>query len=109
LFIQGEESIVDYCLKAKKCNDIVKLCKDHFRSEFYSGLTQENMRCIAKNDYYRELVEMLIQAKKESVIGIITGFKNYISQSGIANLNGIQYLLRDIHWITNLSEGSSKQ
>ncbi|PKY50107.1 hypothetical protein RhiirA4_466406 [Rhizophagus irregularis] len=39
LFIQGEESIVDYCLKAKKCNDIVKLCKDHFRSEFYSGLT----------------------------------------------------------------------
>ena len=46
------------------------------------------MRCIAKNDYYRELVEMLIQAKKESVTGIITGFKDYISQSGIANLNG---------------------
>ncbi|CAG8741318.1 3147_t:CDS:2, partial [Funneliformis mosseae] len=94
LFIQDEESIVDYCLKAKKCNDIVKLCKDHFRSEFYSRLTRENMRCIAKNDYYRELVEMLIQAKKESVTGIITGFKDYINQSGIANLNGIQYLLR---------------
>ena len=54
------------------------------------------MRCIAKNNYYRELVEMLIQAKKESVTGIITGFKDYISQSGIANLNGIQYLLRGI-------------
>ena len=39
LFIQGEESIVDYCLKAKKSNDIIKLCKGHFRSEFYSGLT----------------------------------------------------------------------
>ncbi|CAB4480544.1 unnamed protein product [Rhizophagus irregularis] len=52
------------------------------------------MRCIAKNIYYRELVEMLIQAKKESVTGIITGFKDYISQSGIANLNGVQYLLR---------------
>ncbi|CAG8690664.1 3752_t:CDS:2 [Rhizophagus irregularis] len=88
LFIQGEESIVDYCLKAKKSNDIIKLCKGHFRSEFYSGLTRENMRCIAKNIYYRELVEMLIQAKKESVTGIITGFKDYISQSGIANLNG---------------------
>src|SRR6185437_337944 len=51
LFIQGEESIVDYCLKAKKSNDIIKLCKGHFRSEFYSGLTRENMRCIAKNIY----------------------------------------------------------
>jgi len=109
LFIQGEESIMDYCLKAKKCNDIVKLCKDHFRSEFYSGLTRENMRYIAKNDYYRELVEMLIQAEKESVTGIITGFKDYISQSGIANLNGVQYLLRGIHWITNPSKGSPKQ
>ena len=67
------------------------------------------MRCIAKNDYYCELVEILIQTKKESVTGIITGFKDYISQSGIANLNGIQYLLRDIHWITNPSEGSSDQ
>ncbi|UZO15799.1 uncharacterized protein OCT59_007214 [Rhizophagus irregularis] len=37
---------------------------------------------------------MLIQAKKESVTGIITGFKDYISQSDIANLNGVQYLLR---------------
>jgi hypothetical protein len=109
LFIQGEESIVDYCLKAKKSNDIIKLCKGHFRSEFYSGLTRENMRCIAINDYYRELVEMLIQAKKESVTGIITGFKDYISQSGIANLNGVQYLLRGIHWITNPSEGSPER
>ena len=50
-----------------------------------------------KNDYYRELVEMLIQAEKESVTGIITGFKDYINQSGIANLNGVQYLLRGIH------------
>ncbi|RGB24926.1 hypothetical protein C1646_675989 [Rhizophagus diaphanus] len=40
--------------------------------------------------------EMLIQAKKESVTGIITGFKDYISQSGIANLNGVQYLLREL-------------
>ncbi|CAG8628556.1 16906_t:CDS:2, partial [Funneliformis mosseae] len=77
----GEESIVDYCLKAKKCNNIVKLCKGHFRSEFYSGLTQENVRYIAKNDYYCELVEILIQAEKESVTSIITGFKDYISQS----------------------------
>ncbi|CAB5210224.1 uncharacterized protein OCT59_019615 [Rhizophagus irregularis] len=109
LFIQGEESIVDYCLKAKKSNDIIKLCKGHFRSEFYSGLTRENMRCIAKNIYYRELVEMLIQAKKESVTGIITGFKDYISQSDIANPNGVQYLLRGIYWITNPSEGSPEQ
>jgi hypothetical protein len=109
LLIQGEESIVDYCLKAKKCNDIIKLCKDHFRSEFYSGLTRENMRSIAKNNYYCELVEMLIQEKKESVTGIITGFKDYISQSGIANLNGVQYLLRGIHWITNPSDGIPEQ
>ncbi|PKK60668.1 hypothetical protein RhiirC2_792991 [Rhizophagus irregularis] len=70
-----------------------------------------NTRCIAKNDYYRELVEMLIQAEKESVTGIITGFKDYISQSGIANLNGVQYLLRGIHWITNpiASKGSPEQ
>ena len=67
------------------------------------------MRYIAKNDYYHELVEMLIQAKKESVTGIITGFKNYISQSSIANLNEVQYLLKGIHWITNPSEGSPEQ
>ena len=101
--------MVDYCLKAKKCNDIVRLCKGHFRSEFYSGLTRENMRCIAKNDYYRELVEMLIQAEKESVTGIISGFKDYINQSGIANLNWVQYLLRGIYWITNPSKGSPEQ
>ena len=109
MFIQGEESIVDYCLKAKKCNNIVKLCKGHFRSEFYSGLARENMRRIAKNDYYRELVKMLIQAKKESVAGIITGFKDYISQSDIASLNVVQHLLRGLHWITNPSEGSPEQ
>ena len=66
------------------------------------------MRCIAKNIYH-ELVKMLIQVKKESVTGIITGFKDYICQSGIANLNGVQYLLRGIHWITNPSEGSPEQ
>ncbi|CAI2176317.1 6923_t:CDS:2 [Funneliformis geosporum] len=38
------------------------------------------MRSIAKNNYYRELVEMLIQAKKESVTDIITRIKDYISQ-----------------------------
>jgi len=43
------------------------------------------------------------------VTGIITGFKDYISQSGIANLNGVQYLLRGIYWITNPSEGSPEQ
>jgi hypothetical protein len=64
------------------------------------------MRCIAKNIYYHELVEMLIQVKKESVTGIITGFKDNISQSGIANLNVVQHLLRGIYWITNPSEGS---
>ena len=67
------------------------------------------MRSIAKNIYYRKLVEMLIQTKKESVTGIISGFKDYISQSGIANLNGVQYLLRGIHWITNPSKGSPEQ
>ena len=67
------------------------------------------MRYIAKNDYYRELVEMLIQAEKESVTGMITGFKDYINQSGIANLNGVQYLLRGIHWITNPSKGSPER
>ncbi|GET63991.1 hypothetical protein RhiirA5_408412 [Rhizophagus irregularis] len=47
-------------------------------------------RCIAKNDYYHELVEVLIQAEKESVTDSITGIKNYISQSSIANnLNAI--------------------
>ena len=47
------------------------------------------MRCIAKNNYYHKLVEMLIQVKKESVTSIITGFKDYISQSGIVNVNGV--------------------
>ncbi|CAI2196588.1 6771_t:CDS:1, partial [Funneliformis geosporum] len=56
------------------------------------------MRSIAKNNYYCELVEMLIQAEKESVTDIITRIKDYISQFGIANnLNVMQYLLRDIH------------
>jgi hypothetical protein len=55
------------------------------------------MRYIAKNVYYCEFVEMLIQAKKESVTDIITGFKDYISQFSIANPNMVQHLLKGIH------------
>ncbi|CAI2183213.1 12854_t:CDS:2 [Funneliformis geosporum] len=64
---------------AKKYNDTVKLCKGHFRSEFYSRLMRDNMRSIAKNNYYCKLVETLIQAEKESVTNIITRIKDYIN------------------------------
>ena len=48
------------------------------------------------------IIMNFIQAEKESVTDIITGIKNYISQSGIANnLNVVQYLLRGLHWIPN--------
>jgi hypothetical protein len=60
LFHQGKDSIADYCSKAKKRNVNVKFCKDHFRNEFYRGLTLENKRYVEKNEYYRALVEMLI-------------------------------------------------
>ena len=42
LLLQDEVSIVDYYSKIKRCNDVIKLCKNHFREVFIKGLTPKN-------------------------------------------------------------------
>ena len=42
LLLQGEDSIVDYYSKIKRCNDVIKLCKNHLKEVFIKGLTPKN-------------------------------------------------------------------
>ena len=37
--LQGEDSIVNYYSKIKRCNDVIKLCKNHLKEVFIKGLT----------------------------------------------------------------------
>ncbi|GES96782.1 hypothetical protein GLOIN_2v1765706 [Rhizophagus clarus] len=67
LLLQSEDSIVDYYLKIKRCNDIIKFCKNHLRELFHKELSSE--------------IEMLIRAEKENVLDYITAFSNYIRQA----------------------------
>ena len=40
--LQGEDSIVNYYSKIKRCNDVIKLCKNHLKEVFVKGLTPKN-------------------------------------------------------------------
>ena len=109
LLLQGEDSIVDYYSKIKRCNDVIKLCKNHLRELFHKGLSPESQRYIAKfGCYYNhdldpdKMVEMLIRAEKENVPDLITAFSNYLNQvsnvqistqSGFSNNNIISAFL----------------
>ncbi|CAG8738060.1 12585_t:CDS:2, partial [Rhizophagus irregularis] len=42
LLLQGEDSIVDYYSKIKRCNDVIKFCKNHLREIFHKGLSSES-------------------------------------------------------------------
>ncbi|PKC55791.1 hypothetical protein RhiirA1_542369 [Rhizophagus irregularis] len=107
--LQDEDSIVDYYSKIKRCNDVIKLCKNHLRELFHKGLSSESQRYIARfGCYYNhdldpdKMVEMLIQAEKENVPDLITAFSDYLSQvsnvqistqSGFSNNNIISAFL----------------
>ena len=109
LLLQGEDSIVDYYSKIKRCNDVIKLCKNHLRELFHKGLSSESQRYIARfGCYYNhdldpdKMVEMLIRAEKENVPDLITAFSDYLSQvsnvqistqSGFSNNNIISAFL----------------
>ncbi|PKB94528.1 hypothetical protein RhiirA5_438563 [Rhizophagus irregularis] len=42
LLLQSEDSIVNYYSKIKRCNDVIKLCKNHLREVFHKGLLPES-------------------------------------------------------------------
>ncbi|GES98531.1 hypothetical protein GLOIN_2v1882275 [Rhizophagus clarus] len=88
LLLQGEDSIVDYYSKINRCNDVIKLCKNHLRELFHKGLSSENQRYIARfGCYYScdldpdKMVEMLIQTKKGNASNFITAFSDYLRQA----------------------------
>ncbi|CAB4432457.1 unnamed protein product [Rhizophagus irregularis] len=105
----GEDSIVDYYSKIKRCNDVIKLCKNHLKKVFHKGLSPESQRYIAKFGYYydydldpNKMVEMLIRAEKKNVPDFITTFSDYLrqvsniqilTQSGFFNNNFISAFL----------------
>ncbi|GBC36111.2 hypothetical protein GLOIN_2v1765706 [Rhizophagus irregularis DAOM 181602=DAOM 197198] len=87
LLLQGEDSIVDYYSKIKRCNDVIKLCKNHLREIFHKGLSSESQRYIERFGCYYDhdldpdkMVEMLIQAEKENVPDFITAFSDCLRQ-----------------------------
>ncbi|POG63221.1 hypothetical protein GLOIN_2v1882275 [Rhizophagus irregularis DAOM 181602=DAOM 197198] len=105
LLLQGEDSIVDYYSKIKRCNDVIKLCKNHLREIFHKGLSSESQRYIERfGCYYShdldpdKMVEMLIRAEKENVHDFITVFSQasnvqILTQSGFSNNNFISAFL----------------
>ncbi|PKY60004.1 hypothetical protein RhiirA4_550530 [Rhizophagus irregularis] len=109
LLLQGEDSIVDYYSKIKRCNDVIKLCKNHLREIFHKGLSSESQRYIERfGCYYShdldpdKMVEMLIQAEKENAPDFITAFSDCLrqvsnvqisTQSGFSNNNFISAFL----------------
>ena len=46
LLRQGDDPLADYYSKLKRCNDIVRLCKEHFEEKFYSGLSPKYLSII---------------------------------------------------------------
>ncbi|GBC50732.2 hypothetical protein GLOIN_2v1765706 [Rhizophagus irregularis DAOM 181602=DAOM 197198] len=87
LLLQGEDSIVNYYSKIKRCNDVIKLCKNHLRELFHKGLSSESQRYIERfGCYYShdldpdKMVEMLIQAEKENAPDFITAFSDCLRQ-----------------------------
>ncbi|UZO05891.1 uncharacterized protein OCT59_026229 [Rhizophagus irregularis] len=109
LLLQGEDSIVDYYSKIKRCNDVIKFCKNHLREIFHKGLSSESQRYIERfGCYYShdldpdKMVEMLIQAEKENAPDFITAFSDCLrqvsnvqisTQSGFSNNNFISAFL----------------
>src|SRR5436305_14359639 len=87
--LQDEDSIANYYSKIKRCNDVIKLCKNHLREVFHRELSPESQRYITRLGYYynhdlnpNKIVEMLIRAKKENVPDFITAFSDYLRQAG---------------------------
>ena len=88
LLLQGEDSIVDYYSKIKRCNDVIKLCKNHLRELFHKGLSLESQRYITRFGCYydhnldsNKMVEMLIWTEKKNVPDFITAFSDYLNQA----------------------------
>ncbi|CAB4419681.1 unnamed protein product [Rhizophagus irregularis] len=93
----------------KRCNDVIKLCKNHLREVFHKGLSPESQRYIERFGCYYDhdldpdkMVEMLIQAEKENAPDFITAFSDclrqvsnvqILTQSGFSNNNFISAFL----------------
>jgi hypothetical protein len=102
LLLQDKDSIADYYSKIKRCNDIIKLCKNHLKEVFHKGLSPESQKYIARFGCYYDhdldpdkMVEMLIRAEKENAPDLITAFSDYLrhvqisTQSGFTNNNNL--------------------
>src|SRR3954451_16586594 len=50
--LQDENSIANYYSKIKRCNDVIKLCKNHLREVFHKGLLPESQRYFTRLRYY---------------------------------------------------------
>ncbi|CAG8482754.1 12578_t:CDS:2 [Funneliformis mosseae] len=108
LLLQGEDLIVDYYSKIKRCNNVIKLCKNYLREVFHKGLLPKSQKYITRFIYYYDhdldsdkMVEMLIQAEKKNVSNFITAFSDYLSQT-----NNVQILTQSGFSNNNFPEGA---
>jgi hypothetical protein len=95
LLLQGEDSIVDYYSKIKRCNDVIKLCKNHLKEVFIKGLTPKNkhfalmdFECTFPPDFPLDvLVILLIQVEKGTTSKLLLqACLDFISQQKICYL-----------------------
>jgi hypothetical protein len=106
LLLQDKDSIADYYLKIKRCNNIINLCKSHLEGVFFDGLTTENKKHIAESGFYHvhdldKVVEMLIQAERGNAPDFITAFSDYLRQA-----SNVQILTQSEFSNNNLPEGA---
>ncbi|GET55408.1 hypothetical protein GLOIN_2v1883277 [Rhizophagus irregularis DAOM 181602=DAOM 197198] len=66
---KNEIKVDDNADEIKRCNDVIKLCKNHLRELFHKGLSSE---------------KMLIQAEKENAPDFITAFSDCLRQTANA-------------------------
>ncbi|PKC63289.1 hypothetical protein RhiirA1_537842 [Rhizophagus irregularis] len=63
LLLQGEDSITEYYSEVKRCNDVVKLCKDHLKNVFINEL--ENKNSVLIKFGYNHPLDITIHANPE--------------------------------------------
>uniref|UniRef100_U9U185 Uncharacterized protein n=1 Tax=Rhizophagus irregularis (strain DAOM 181602 / DAOM 197198 / MUCL 43194) TaxID=747089 RepID=U9U185_RHIID len=96
LLLQGEDSITEYYSEVKRCNDVVKLCKDHLKNVFINEL--ENKNSVLIKFGYNHPLDITIHANPE---------RRSTAQKNFAEVKG-QRSAKQTGLISNLQASSSE-
>ncbi|CAG8683097.1 18171_t:CDS:2 [Rhizophagus irregularis] len=97
LLLQGEDSITEYYSEVKRCNDVVKLCKDHLKNVFINELENKNSVLIKFGynhplDITPKLQRSLIQVDQSASDGVeakVAGLSNSILRKMVIKMTSL--------------------